>query len=1303
MSFTLLKKLDRHDNRTPPPLVIEELCRVASNLGLDVDELQQNMKGGFGSVLFAEDHGLSRRVAIKILYKDWKPERMRRESVALRSLCSNESFHSHLIAIYSCFETEHYFCYTMECADNCASSGAEYMPDSLSNRIAHRDNPPSLDEISDFYHQLLDAVEFLHSQKLVHLDIKPDNILFVKDKLKLADYSLITSMDDVIEKTCGTSGFVPPNQRHDSKGGLDGIDQDLYALGIVLRCYAENTQAWDGVSSFPRELQSQPFYKKLNRFLLKACNACESERFHNVSELRKRFDACFPQKKHWGVMLAACVPLVLLIAVLSLQVMFAINKRQREKEIELNKAIVVQPEAAASSGKNELNPEGVETAVNLEDKRVIASKTIDTPERMDFKFEKMAVTLDERLALVQKELNELNKTGKFDTVTPELIEDKRFGQDVEWMVASFDKLMVSLRKVQIRELEKQRKVYQRAKNLDESKFSEIATVAFQRKFKEYTVKRYWGGSYKKDTDFSQEVIRELQKGQVNPNVEVVDSCYQRFSGPVLSCIYSGRIELADEIAHELLKLGANSDVHFPENIRLLTSKAWAMVLDEGGINKMENFLLQVLSFPDFYRLCWPYRDRHLEDLASRLICLKHNLVERDDQENTALHYAAKIGSSRLVALMLLEGADVNAVNKAGETPLHQALKYSHLELEPLLLLRGASLTQKTSKGESVGDCRKVGIFLQNIERKNYPAVRKALENGMSPNLFRGDNITILHQACRENDTELVKLLLEFNADIELAGTLYPLERKPIAWAFNERSLDVFELLLEKGADPNIGVMGDRRESNYLLPQLCINASLIGDNNKKKELRWLKALLNAQKTPSLFFNGQVPVIRQALVNKQDNEFVSMMLDKYERFPKGSDVVAMALFKEYPDTIVEQFVAKKADVNAIFTIPANTMTLYEGKSMEQPLRSGRKVTALWLAAVQERPRIVELLLKNGADVNWKDADGNTVKELPGTEEIRKILRMSDGNMTDKTSKKKLATGVMSEEYVYAVVDLSGGPKVPSYPVRYTITAPDLNDDKCRTTELWLRRIPKGRFIMGSPENEVGRKADETQHQVTLTRDYYLGVFECTQKQWELVMGNNPSHDKGDCRPVEFVSYNAIRGSSMKAGAGWPEYGHAVDASSFMGKLQAKTGLVFDLPTEAEWEYACRAGKTTALNSGKNLTSATSDINMGKVGRYVFNQSDKKGGYSQHTAVGCYQPNAWGLYDMHGNVWEWCLDYWNGDDYAMTAVTDPVGQTKGPNRVTRSGNWRYNADFCRTANRGYAHPSSFGYIGFRIVCHP
>ena len=305
-------------------------------------------------------------------------------------------------------------------------------------------------------------------------------------------------------------------------------------------------------------------------------------------------------------------------------------------------------------------------------------------------------------------------------------------------------------------------------------------------------------------------------------------------------------------------------------------------------------------------------------------------------------------------------------------------------------------------------------------------------------------------------------------------------------------------------------------------------------------------------------------------------------------------------------------------------------------------------------------------------------------------------------------------------YLVVDMSGGRSAARWPVSYRDEVPSGGwTDEYKTEKLVLRYIPAGSFIMGGRATDYPGAVNTNLHMVTLTKPFYIGVFECTQRQWELVMGNRPSFFTNETcwatRPVDRVSYLDIRGSVF--GREWPKH-MMVDDGSFLGVVRAKTGnLLFDLPTDAQWEYACRAGTVTALNSGKNLTGEMECENMNEVARYRFNsnndtltQVEKANCTTQYCSakVGSYMPNEWGIFDLHGNLWEHCLD--RALPLAVGSI-DPVGgnDTTLTKRVIRGGGYNENAWRCRSAFRyadtyghGYSQTGRGSTVGFRICLH-
>jgi uncharacterized protein (TIGR02996 family) len=245
--------------------------------------------------------------------------------------------------------------------------------------------------------------------------------------------------------------------------------------------------------------------------------------------------------------------------------------------------------------------------------------------------------------------------------------------------------------------------------------------------------------------------------------------------------------------------------------------------------------------------------------------------------------------------------------------------------------------------------------------------------------------------------------------------------------------------------------------------------------------------------------------------------------------------------------------------------------------------------------------------------------------------------------------------------------------------------------------LALIPPGRFRMGSPSGEMERFRREEAHEVGITRPFYLGVFAVTQGQWLGVMGDNPSHfcatggGKDQVKGLDTSDFPVEQ-------VGWE------DAQAFLAKLAARPeerekGWSYRLPSEAEWEYACRGGasSSTPFCFGESLSSTQANFD----GAYPYGGAEEGPSLRRTCPAGSYRPNAWGLFDMHGNVREWCED-WSADDYyGNSPAQDPLGPSYGSDRVLRGGGWGGYGQLCRAARRSWFAPSFRGFaLGFRVA---
>ena len=462
-----------------------------------------------------------------------------------------------------------------------------------------------------------------------------------------------------------------------------------------------------------------------------------------------------------------------------------------------------------------------------------------------------------------------------------------------------------------------------------------------------------------------------------------------------------------------------------------------------------------------------------------------------------------------------------------------------------------------------------------------------------------------------------------------------------------------------------------------------------------------------------YQKSLEALKSSAVNQGDLARTTAAIVEIDRFKKAKSLPAVLNEIEVPEITVFQtaYIQQYATMETDMTSQLGMLTMKYEQALERLQKERVKAMKLDEAKeIQQEREKAQVAIKSYAE---------TLAALKGP-------AATNGTVVAAFPTTPAATGkTTGKQDLYMVIDLSGGKDAEKYPVTYLADVPkDGWTDEYKTDKLVIRKILAGTFEMGSPKDETGRPhfdansvLAETQHRVTLTHEFYIGVFEVTQRQWERVTGDRPSNFENEAcyatRPVEKgANYQAIRRDGVDLDKSWPE-SHSVPAATFLGRLRAKTGLNnIDLPTEAQWEYACRAGSSKALNNNRNLKdNKESDKELGKLGRYKINSgyvgnkcspdSDSTKGTAK---VGSYLPNAWGLYDMHGNVWEWCLD--RVKRYEGGECIDPQGGSVKPlpaggDFIRRGGSYATPAVDCRAATRAYYYfQNEHGAVGFRLA---
>jgi len=901
-----------------------------------------------------------------------------------------------------------------------------------------RERPMSEDELWKILYSMADALSALDRLHVVHRDIKPSNIMQRAGDgvYKLMDLGIAKSSGGIDgevtltmeQATIGTPSYASPEQCQSSHD--TDIRSDIYCLGATMYHLASGKVPFDGgtpveiilkvMREEPEPLETlrpdlSPRFIGLVRKMMQKDPAdrpqTPAELLEYISGIKSAVSGdgaepdksgsrgigifkSFPGKKLFRFLLGA--GLVVLIAV---NVRFLYKEMKEDKETQEFSGPVKktsgprippmppvrpsvppyrpapQPSAAPVPQKmpgppvNQERPQTGSVPVpkktpKLDPPREIPGFSRYLPRPLPVRSSEDG-TIETRIGRAEKRLKELQQEIAASSKPEErdLLKQK-----------------IVVRSEQIRRLNEQLSVRELSKHVDRSRFNTDRMEKFKQKFAEHTrMRRDWGYN-QRDIEFANWMLEELKSGEIDPDIEVVDSTYSTHSGPLLKSIMSGRIQQQELLAKQLIQLGADTSRVLESKVNYY-NKAYAEVLIRGGYNALAEKLL-------------PYMKRNpmQERIVTELLYLNHRIDEKDELGNTALHYAARSGSDKLVSLLILLDAEVNARNEQGETPLFEAMKSGRKNIYDMLLKAGADPEIKDNSGKTAADMEDIGRFQNAVNRCQVRVVEELLKKGVDPNVRFSNDQTALQAACRQKNRMLVKLLLDNGADPNIGSknsvrTYYPLQ---IAFDLRTRDAEIFAMLVKKGANPNVPPIG--YGGTTLLKHMCQGYH----ESKPWDEPILDALLDDPRT-ELYLRSwgrekPVSILLLAIRRRRPSWFVKKILGKFHSFEQWEPVVAEAVFSDCNDDVIKEMIDKGANVN----IPVTRVEFVSEKSSagNRGSRGARRrreytATALYAAVEKGRLEVVKMLLKKGADPDWKSPGGKSIRELDASPQIKRLL--------------------------------------------------------------------------------------------------------------------------------------------------------------------------------------------------------------------------------------------------------------------------------------------------------------------------